>query len=241
VAAIAVQWIVAALVVHTWGVWTLSKYWLMPWCAYLVWRGVFLHGAYRVPFIDTEVRVHINLTQYPKWLRLLTNDVAMVLSASRFFSSYVQAQFRVPNAHLQQVLAYLFASTDAALEEEREKIHLRKEEAECEALRATLDFGAPVEALPLMSRAEFAREGRAKKWVLCDGFVFDVKDFHRSHPGGEAILEPFFGNDISRAFNGSVYNHSNGARNLSRHFLIAQIAKDPVDETTLPSVDTANL
>jgi cytochrome b involved in lipid metabolism len=186
--------------------------------------------------------VHVNLTKYPKWLRLLTNDVATVLSASRFFSSFVQSQLRVPNAHLQQALAYLFASTDAALEEEREKIHLRKAEAECEALRSTLDFGAPLDSLPLITRSEFAREGRAKKWVLCDGYVFDVKDFQRSHPGGEAILEPFFGNDITRAFNGSVYNHSNGARNLSRHFIIARIKQsDAVDEVVLPEVDTTNL
>jgi len=95
---------------------------------------------------------------------------------------------------------------------------------ECDDLRGVLSFGVPLETVPFMSFAEFKAQGRDKKWVLCDDIVFDIAKFQASHPGGKAILDPFFGNDISRAFNGAVYNHSNGARNLARHFMIARLA-----------------
>lgn len=74
--------------------------------------------------------------------------------------------------------------------------------------------------------------------VSCDELVFDLSTFYGDHPGGQKILLPFYGNDITRgtlfshlclarshnaAFNGAVYNHSNGARNLARHYVIARL------------------
>jgi cytochrome b involved in lipid metabolism len=225
------------------------KYWLVPWSVYLVWRSAFLHGAYvpaltlPLPFTATEVHVQLSVQKYPRWLRLLSNDVASLLSATRLLQAYLRDYARqlpaVPSANASQLLPYLIpaAATDAALAEEREKLRLSAIERECDELRSELDFGTPLSALPSMSRATFARDGRSRKLVLCDGLVFDLAKFHRSHPGGEAILTPFFGLDISRAFNGGVYNHSNGARNLSRHFMIARIViADDDDDDVITAV-----
>jgi len=225
---LAAQWCVLFLVARTVGWTALLVYWVAPWCCYLVWRSVFLHVACRVPFTDTELRlsVTISLPRFPRWLEFLTNDVGAVLTASRLFSRRL-----VPNVLVRAAYRYLAQHADTvfdldeALEEEREKEHLVEEEHECERLRATLDFGRPLQQLPLISRQEFKTQGKLKKWVLCDGVVFDVAAFHSSHPGGEAILAPYFGLDISNAFNGDIYNHSNAARNLSRTFMIARVAE----------------
>jgi len=231
VVALVLQWAVAYTVVRTWGAFALFKYWLMPWCAYLVWRSVFLHGVYRVPFTDTEVRVDVQFAKYPMWLRLLTNDVATVLTASRLFSHYVG----VPNAHVRAAISYLFFSTDDAIAEEREKRRLIEEQEQCSRLEKALDFGVPLNNLPLITREKFRSQGRAAGWVLCDNLVFDVSTFTKSHPGGESLLKQFYGNDITKVFNGAVYNHSNGARNLSRHFMIARIAAEDTS-AALPEI-----
>lgn len=236
---VALQWTVAILLLRAWGFAAFVKYWLVPWGVYLIWRSFFLHDAFRpaitvpVPFTSTEVQIELTVNKYPRWLRLLTNDVASVLSATRLLRSYVRDYARqqfpvVPSTTASQLLNYLLpaAVTDAALAEEREKLRIAALERECEQLRSQIDFGTPLESVETMLRSKFAREGRANKWVLCDGLIFDISKFYTSHPGGEAILEPFYGRDITRAFNGGVYNHSNAARNLSRHFIIARIVDD---------------
>jgi len=213
---VVLQWACALLLLNAWGFAALIKYWLVPWAVYLVWRSVFLHGAYvpalkvPVPFTSTEVQIELRVQKYPRWLRLLTNDVASVLSATRLIRSYVRDSLQqfpvVPSTHAAQLLNYLrpAAATDAELAEEREKLRIANLESECDQLRTKLDFGTPLDSVQSMMRSKFVREGRANKWVLCDGIVFDVSKFYKSHPGGEAILVPFYGLDISRAFNGSV-------------------------------------
>jgi stearoyl-CoA desaturase (delta-9 desaturase) len=48
---------------------------------------------------------------------------------------------------------------------------------------------------------------------VCNKIVYDVADFAHEHPGGSELLMSHFGKDITSAFNGGVYNHSNAARN----------------------------
>jgi cytochrome b involved in lipid metabolism len=228
----AVNFAVAYAFVSYYGLWFLIKYWIMPWCAYLFWRSVFLQTAYRLPFTDKEIRISLAFPEkYPKWVQLLTNDLSTVLTASRIFSHYVsqKSQQLVPNRNIKA--AYNFINRglghvfkyDVAVAEETEKERIMDMQVECDDLRTHIDFGRPLDDLPVILLKDFKAQGRAKKWVACDGLVFDLKDFHARHPGGMAILEPFFGNDITRAFNGAVYNHNNAARNLSRHFIVARL------------------
>jgi stearoyl-CoA desaturase (delta-9 desaturase) len=51
-----------------------------------------------------------------------------------------------------------------------------------------------------------------KKWILLDGIIYDVENF--DHPGGAKYLNAGVGKDMTKSFNGGIYNHSNGARNL---------------------------
>lgn len=37
-------------------------------------------------------------------------------------------------------------------------------------------------------------------WVICDGLVYDLTNFLGMHPGGELILHPYGGQDITEPF-----------------------------------------
>lgn len=50
--------------------------------------------------------------------------------------------------------------------------------------------------------------------ILVGGFIHDVTDFMEEHPGGWGIIKHRLGKDATTAFNGGVYDHSNGAHNL---------------------------
>lgn len=53
-----------------------------------------------------------------------------------------------------------------------------------------------------------------RKWILIEGILYDMEGFIKEHPGGEKYIQAGYGKDMTTAFNGGVYNHSNGARNL---------------------------
>ncbi|KAK0127370.1 stearoyl-CoA 9-desaturase [Cadophora gregata f. sp. sojae] len=81
--------------------------------------------------------------------------------------------------------------------------------------RAELDWGVPLEELPLIEWDEFvvrAKEGEAL--VAVAGVVHDVGGFVKDHPGGMALISSAIGKDATAMFNGGVYNHLNAAHNL---------------------------
>lgn len=51
--------------------------------------------------------------------------------------------------------------------------------------------------------------------VLVSGFIHDVTDFSDLHPGGKTVLQRASGLDVTSAFFGGVYDHSNAAHNVS--------------------------
>jgi len=228
--------VVLPMLVETVGVWGLVKFWLMPWIAYHVWKSAFLQAAYRMSFTEQEVTITIAFpVKYPAWVKLLSNDFAFLLSASRIFSHYLKekSQQFIPNANLQAAFKLVgvkngyVLDVEDALEEEREKLRIEEEQRQLDSVKSTLYFGRPTEDLPLMTWDDFKTAGKTKKLVVCDGLVFDINEFYPSHPGGQMILDRFLGHDITAVFNGGIYNHSNGARNLARRFLIARIEKRP--------------
>jgi len=215
----------------------LVKFWLIPWIVYHVWKSAFLQAAYRVPFTEREITVTIAFPdKYPAWVKLLSNDFAFLLSASRIFSHYLKekSQQLIPNANLKAAFqlvglkgGYVLDVKDA-LEEEREKRRIEGEQRDLDTWKHQLDFGSSVDSLPLMNWEEFKATGKAKRLVVCDGIVFDIHEFYGSHPGGQLILDRFSGHDITAVFNGGIYNHSNAARNLARRFMLARIDKRPL-------------
>jgi len=107
-------------------------------------------------------------------------------------------------------------------ENEIQKGLLQMNEKLIEAKMRELDWGIPIERLPRWSSETFEEKVKKTPGLLkIDGFVYDVSRFAAKHPGGEKYITVNHGRDVSRQFNGTVYNHSNAARNLMSQFRIA--------------------
>ncbi|KAG2168651.1 hypothetical protein JADG_008391 [Aureobasidium aubasidani] len=88
-----------------------------------------------------------------------------------------------------------------------------------------LDWGVPIETLPVIEWSEFLRlakeEGRPL--VLIAGVVHDVEKFQDEHPGGKFFVKSAVGKDATAMFNGGVYSHSLTATNLLATMRVAVI------------------
>ncbi|KAF9286146.1 hypothetical protein BGZ68_003180 [Mortierella alpina] len=82
--------------------------------------------------------------------------------------------------------------------------------------KTKLQWGTPIADLPILSFEDYqhACKNDNKKWILLEGVVYDVADFMSEHPGGEKYIKMGVGKDMTAAFNGGMYDHSNAARNL---------------------------
>lgn len=107
---------------------------------------------------------------------------------------------------------------------EIEKGRIQQLQKKIDRKRATLDWGIPLENLPVMEFEEYeeeARKGRAL--ILIAGVVHDVSTFIKDHPGGKALISSAIGKDSTAIFNGGVYMHSNAAHNLLSGFRVAVV------------------
>ncbi|KAK9483947.1 hypothetical protein V1527DRAFT_239642 [Lipomyces starkeyi] len=80
--------------------------------------------------------------------------------------------------------------------------------------RARLNWGVPLEQLPVMEFEEYQEQAKTRALVLIAGVVHDVTNFIEQHPGGKALIQSGIGKDATAVFNGGVYDHSNAAHNL---------------------------
>ncbi|KAI8886938.1 delta-9 desaturase [Backusella circina FSU 941] len=108
-------------------------------------------------------------------------------------------------------LAYDLKSFSA---NEIEKGRIQMIEKKIEEAKAKIHFGRPLRDLPVytMEEYKFMVTCKDKQWILLDGILYDVENF--DHPGGKKYIKSAIGRDMTKAFSGGVYNHSNGARNL---------------------------
>ena len=99
---------------------------------------------------------------------------------------------------------------------EIEKGRMQQLQKKLDQKRATLDWGIPLENLPVISWDDFVEESKTngKAWVAIAGVIHDVGKFIADHPGGKALITSAIGKDATAVFNGGVYNHSNAAHNL---------------------------
>lgn len=124
-------------------------------------------------------------------------------------------------------------------ENEIKKGALYMQEKSIASQKAMLNYGTPLNELPVYDWDEFQRlvSDAGKQWVLIEGVLYDVEEFIDKHPGGKKYLSAAIGRDMTAAFNGGVYDHSNGARNLMTSFRIGvlcngmQVMADDRDET----------
>lgn len=80
--------------------------------------------------------------------------------------------------------------------------------------RSRLNWGVPIEQLPVIEFDEFKEMSKTRGLVLISGIVHDVTDFVENHPGGRALIKSALGKDGTAVFNGGVYRHSNAAHNM---------------------------
>jgi len=107
---------------------------------------------------------------------------------------------------------------------EIEKGRLQQKQKKLDQLRATLDWGIPLEQLPVMSFEEYQEQAaNGKALIAVAGVVHDLTDFVKDHPGGKAIIKSAIGKDATAMFNGGVYLHSNAAHNLLSTFRVGVI------------------
>jgi len=107
---------------------------------------------------------------------------------------------------------------------EIEKGRLQQLQKKLDRKRATLDWGIPLEQLPIMEFEEYQEEcKKGRALILVAGVVHDVTSFIKEHPGGKAMINSGIGKDATAIFNGGVYNHSNAAHNLLSNFRVAVV------------------
>ena len=95
-----------------------------------------------------------------------------------------------------------------------------KLEKECEMV----DWGVPLEELPVMEWEEFQQQARTGcNLIVIKGVVHDVSAFVTEHPGGTAMITGAIGKDATKMFEGGVYGHSGAAFNLLDTMRIALI------------------
>ena len=110
---------------------------------------------------------------------------------------------------------------------EIEKGRLQMTEKRLQNKLKALNWGPPVESLPLFTKDDIKRRClEGSSLIIINGFVHDVAKFISHHPGGEALIKTFIGKDATDAFHGSIYDHSNGAKNLLGTFRIGRVVSE---------------
>ncbi|KAH6687979.1 acyl-CoA desaturase [Plectosphaerella plurivora] len=99
---------------------------------------------------------------------------------------------------------------------EIEKGRVQQLQKKLDKKRSELDWGTPLEQLPVISWDDYVSDCRkdGKALVAIAGVIHDVGAFIKEHPGGKALINSAIGKDATAIFNGGVYLHSNAAHNL---------------------------
>ncbi|KIY52154.1 delta 9-fatty acid desaturase protein [Fistulina hepatica ATCC 64428] len=77
-----------------------------------------------------------------------------------------------------------------------------------------IEWPIAVRNLPVVSWETFQDQSKKRVLILVSGFIHDVTSFMDDHPGGAQLLRASSGKDMTPAFFGGVYSHSNAAHNL---------------------------
>ncbi|EIN03486.1 delta-9 CoA desaturase [Punctularia strigosozonata HHB-11173 SS5] len=78
----------------------------------------------------------------------------------------------------------------------------------------SLTWHKEVADLPVVTWEHFQDQAKERTLVLIAGFIHDCTAFAQNHPGGAMIVEKSSGKDMTAAFFGGIYSHSNAAHNL---------------------------
>lgn len=95
-------------------------------------------------------------------------------------------------------------------------------------MKSQLDYGRDISTLPTYTAQEITRIAveKGEMLIIIEGIAYDVSNFIENHPGGQSYLRTSLGKDATTAFNGSVHNHHNAARNLLHSMRYARVVGD---------------
>ena len=107
---------------------------------------------------------------------------------------------------------------------EIEKGRLQQAQKRLDLQREKLDWGTPLEKLPVMSWDDYRDQCEDGGMLIAvAGVVHDVSAFISEHPGGKNMIKSGIGKDATAMMNGGVYDHSNAAHNLLSTMRVAVI------------------
>jgi len=93
--------------------------------------------------------------------------------------------------------------------------------------KKTLKWGPTKDTLPAYTWKEIETlTSEGASLIVINGYVHDVSNFLKEHPGGEAFLKLKICKDATEAFDGNPYNHSNSARNLLELLRVGYIKEE---------------
>ncbi|KAJ3209655.1 hypothetical protein HDU67_006018 [Dinochytrium kinnereticum] len=117
-------------------------------------------------------------------------------------------------------------------ENEIVKGRVMMQQKKIDEVKKRLDWGVDVETLKVVGFEEVTREieQTGRQLIIIDKIVYDVTKFMDDHPGGRGFLKAGVGRDMTEAFNGAIYDHSNAARNLMSHLRYARFRGDVPDD-----------
>lgn len=122
------------------------------------------------------------------------------------------------------IVKSVYRTTEAAISQ----CLLQHQQKLIDKRRAKLNWGIPIDKLPVISPQEFRRlavsEAPKRALIAVAGIVHDITPFVNDHPGGLALLKASIGKDATNAFNGAVYDHSTAAHNLLATMRIAVLS-----------------
>lgn len=111
----------------------------------------------------------------------------------------------------------LVKSIKTASQNSIDQLIIQQQQRLLDGIRSQLNWGIPIEKLPVFSPEEFkllASKSKDRYLVVVAGIIHDVTPFAKDHPGGIPLIRASHGKDATTAFDGAVYKHSNAARNL---------------------------
>jgi len=98
---------------------------------------------------------------------------------------------------------------------EIEKSIVQQQRKVLQAKSDSLEWGRPLEELPVMDWDSFQDEVKdGRQLIAIGGVIHDVSAFVRHHPGGESLIKLGLGRDATALFEGGVYKHLNNAHNI---------------------------
>ena len=90
------------------------------------------------------------------------------------------------------------------------------------------DAAAALDEVSLAEVQQHLTEDDGGVWVIIDGLVYDVTEWHEDHPGGSEILLELAGKDATKLF--AAVQHSPDAIEQRKSFVVGRLAADAVEQ-----------